>query len=121
MWAAPPQAAPGSEFTTSIALPTDQISSARLELVYDPAVLQVAQTGGKPPAPGVVGAPGRLTVQIDKPAGPGTAAPLEVRFRVIAKNAVSTELRFENIAAQDANGGSVPLVVPPSQTLKIVP
>jgi general secretion pathway protein D len=116
----PQQAQPGGQFTARVALAGAGGSSATLEVVFDPALLEyVGQPGSEAAA---VAGPGRVRVRL---AQPGASAPgqpaTQLTFRVVAKDAVQTALRVENAEAQDTAGNPIPAPAPAPQPLSIVP
>jgi hypothetical protein len=94
-------------------------SSATMEVVFDPALLEyVGQPGTEPTA---VAGPGRVRVRLAQPGSPVPGQPAgQITFRVIAKDAVQTALRLENTEAQDNAGNPVPAPAPTPQPLSIV-
>ncbi len=115
----PQQAQPGGQFTARVALAGAGGTSATLEVVFDPALLEyVGQPGSEPAA---VAGPGRVRVRL---AQPGAAVPgqpaAQITFRVVAKDAVQTALRVESAEAQDGAGNPVPAPAPAPQPLSIV-
>ena len=113
------QAQPGGQFTARVALAGAGGTSATLEVVFDPTLLEyVGQPGAEPAA---VAGPGRVRVRL---AQPGALAPgqpaAQLTFRVVAKDAVQTALRVENAEAQDMAGNPVPAPAPQPQALNIV-
>jgi general secretion pathway protein D len=115
----PEQAQPGGQFTARVALAGAGGTSATLEVVFDPALLQyVGQPGSEPAA---VAGPGRVRVRLAQPGSPFPGQPAaQITFRVIAKEAVQTALRVENAEAQDNAGNPVPAPAPTPQPLNIV-
>jgi len=122
LWAAPAQTQIGRELVVSIGLPSGNAAQrARFDLVYDPKLLQAV-----PAAPPAAGAPpvadsGRVTLQLERPPNAPAAAPTEVRLRVVAPGAATTQLRVENVTAIDLAGGAVSVDAPPPHTLGITP
>ncbi len=115
----PQQAQPGGQFTARIALAGAGGTSATLEVVFDPALLEyVGQPGSEPAA---VAGPGRVRVRLAQPGAPVAGQPVaQITFRVVAKDAVQTALRVENAEAQDNAGNPVPATAPTPQPLNIV-
>ncbi|MGE5794879.1 MAG: hypothetical protein ACM36B_19440, partial [Bacteroidota bacterium] len=114
LWAAPSQAVAGREFTVSIGIPpgTDA-RAARLEIAYDPKVLQAV--GGAPLGEG------RVAVDVQGPVAAGApAVPTELRFRVLATAPGSTQLRVEGAGAIDFGGNPIGVVVPGTHTVNVV-
>jgi general secretion pathway protein D len=114
VWAAPSQAAVGSEFVVSLGLPGgSDVKGARVELVYDPAVLSASASGAPDP--------GRTTVEIAGPGVAGAAAPppTQARFRVVAKAPATAQIQFANASAVDAGGNPVALTTPGSHAVTI--
>jgi general secretion pathway protein D len=114
LWAAPSQAVAGREFTISIGIPPGtEARVARLEIAYDPKVLQ--PVGGAPLGEG------RLAVDIQGPVAAGApAAPTEVRFRVLATTPGATQLRVEGAGAIDFGGNPIGVVVPGTHTVSVI-
>jgi general secretion pathway protein D len=115
----PQQAQPGGQLTARVALAGAGGTSATLEVVFDPALLEyVGQPGAEPAA---VAGPGRVRMRL---AQPGASAPgqpaAQLTFRVVAKDAVQTALRVENADAQDNAGNPVPATAPAPQPINIV-
>ena len=107
--AAPSRVAAGSALIVSVGLPPGgDARNARVELAYDPKVLAAV---GAP-----AGDSGRLTVDL---AG-ATGSPAQVRFRVIAQSATSTEIGIENATATDARGARVAIATPGAHRVAIV-
>ncbi|MEF7612411.1 secretin N-terminal domain-containing protein [Aquincola sp. MAHUQ-54] len=106
---APPEAAPGQEFSVSLSLPASNAGGvAQVELQYDTAVLAVV--GGNPDEPG------RMRVDVAAPAVAGMPpAPVHVRFRVVSKVATQTQINI------DASGSRQPVLAPGAATLNVVP
>jgi general secretion pathway protein D len=114
LWAAPSQVVVGQEFTINVGIPpgTDA-RAARLEIAYDPKVLQ--PIGGAP-----IGE-GRVAVDVQGPVAAGaTAAPTELRFRVLATAPTSTQIRVEGAGAIDFGGGPIGVIVPGAHTVGVV-
>jgi general secretion pathway protein D len=114
LWAAPSQAVAGREFTISIGIPpgTDA-RAARLEIAYDPKVLQAI--GGSSLGEG------RVAVDVQGPVAAGaSAAPTELRFRVLATAPGSTQLRVEGAGAIDFGGNPIGVVTPGTHTINVV-
>jgi general secretion pathway protein D len=114
LWAAPSQAVVGREFSVSIGIPPGtEARAARLEIAYDPKVLQAI--GGAP-----IGE-GRVAVDVQGPVAAGaTAAPTELRFRVLATAPTSTQIRVEGAGAIDFGGGPIGVIVPGAHTVGVV-
>jgi general secretion pathway protein D len=114
LWAAPSQAAAGGEFTVNVGLPPGaEARAARLEVAYDPGVLQAL--GGTP-----AGA-GRIGVEVPGPVAAGAStAPVQLRFRVLATAPTSTQLRVEGAGATDFGGAPIGLVTPGPHTVNVV-
>ena len=116
----PQQAQIGGQFTARVAMAGGTgASSATMEVVFDPTLLEyVGQPGTEPTA---VAGPGRVRMRLAQPGAtvPGQPAG-QITFRVIAKDAVQTALRLENTEAQDNAGNPVPAPVPAPQPLSIV-
>lgn len=115
----PQQARPGGQFSARVSLAGAGGTSATLELVFDPALLEYAgQPGAEPTA---VAAPGRVRVRLAQPGAPVPGQPAaQITFRVVAKDAVQTALRVENAEAQDSAGNPVPATAPAPQPVNIV-
>jgi general secretion pathway protein D len=114
LWTAPSQAAAGREFTISVGIPPGaEARAARVEIAYDQKVLQ--PLGGTP-----IGE-GRVAVDVQGPVAAGaSAAPAEVRFRVLAAAPTSTQLRIEGATAVDFGGAPVSVVAPGVHTVNVV-
>src|SRR5262245_30481042 len=115
----PQQAQPGGQFSARIAMAGAAGTSATLEVVFDPALLEyVGQPGSEPAA---VAGPGRVRVRLAQPGGSVSGqSAAQITFRVVAKDAVQTALRVENAEAQDNAGNPVPAPVPAPEPLNIV-
>jgi len=116
---APQEAQPGTQFSARVALAGAGGTSATLEVVFDPTLLEyVGQPGAEPAA---VAGPGRVRVRLAQPGAsvPGQPAA-QITFRVVAKDAVQTALRVESAEAQDSAGNPVPAPAPAPQALNIV-
>jgi general secretion pathway protein D len=115
----PPQAQPGGQFTARVALAGAGGTSATLEVVFDPALLEYAGQPGVEAA--AVTGPGRVRVRLAQPGAPVPGQPAaQLTFRVVAKDAVQTALRVENAEAQDNAGNPVLSAAPAPQPLSIV-
>ncbi|HSD54081.1 MAG TPA: secretin N-terminal domain-containing protein [Burkholderiales bacterium] len=114
LWAAPSQAVAGREFTISVGIPPGaEARAARLEIAYDPKVLQAL--GGAPLGEGRVG------VDVQGPVAAGaSAAPTELRFRVLATAPGTTQLRVEGAGGIDFGGNPVGVVTPGTHTITVV-
>jgi general secretion pathway protein D len=114
LWAAPSQAIAGREFAVNVGLPPGaEARTARLEIAYDPKVLQAI--GGTP-----IGE-GRVALDVQGPVAAGaSAAPSELRFRVLATAPTSTQLRIEGAGAIDFGGGPVSVIAPGAHTVNVV-
>jgi general secretion pathway protein D len=114
LWAAPSQAVAGREFTISIGIPPGaEARAARLEIAYDPKVLQAI--GGSSLGEG------RVAVDVQGPVAAGaSAAPTELRFRVLATAPGSTQLRVEGAGAIDFGGNPIGVVTPGTHTINVV-
>lgn len=114
LWVAPAQAVARREFAVSIGLPPGvDARSARLEIAYDPALVQ-------PLGRSATGT-GKIALDVPGPAAAGGwAAPVELRFRVLATVPTSTELRVDSASAISAAGLLAAVVAPPPHTLAIV-
>jgi general secretion pathway protein D len=111
LWVAPSQATVGQEFSVSLALPSgSDVRSANVELAYDPKVLQAVGAGE--------GGRASITLQGPGVAGGTPAAPSEVRFRVLAKDAVATGISVSGQAV-DIGGVPVPLQTPGVHALQV--
>lgn len=111
LWVAPSQASVGQEFSVSIALPSgSEVRSANVELAYDPKVLQAVGAGDG----------GRVSITLQGPgvAGGTPAAPSEVRFRVVATDAVATGISVSGQAV-DIGGVPLPLSTPGVHALQV--
>jgi general secretion pathway protein D len=116
---APQEAQPGTQFTARVALAGAGGTSAILEVVFDPALLEyVGQPGTEPAA---VAGPGRVRVRLAQPGASVPGQPsAQITFRVVAKDSVQTALRVESAEAQDSAGNPVPAPAPAPQALNIV-
>jgi general secretion pathway protein D len=116
----PQQAQIGGQFTARVAMAAGTgATSATMEVVFDPALLEyVGQPGTEPTA---VAGPGRVRLRLAQPGAPVPGQPAgQITFRVVAKDAVQTALRVENAEAQDNAGNPVPAPAPAPQPLSIV-
>jgi general secretion pathway protein D len=114
LWAAPSQAVAGREFTVSIGLPPGaEARAARLEIAYDPKVLQALG--------GAALGEGRVGVDVQGPVAAGALAPpTELRFRVLATAPGATQLRIEGAGAIDFGGNAIGVVTPGTHTITVV-
>lgn len=114
IWAAPSQAAIGREFAVSVGLPAGgEARAARVEIAFDPAVLQ--------PAGGVLVGDGRVALEVQGPVAAGASAPpAELRFRVVAAAPTTTQLVVVSAAGTDSAGGAVGVAGPGSHTVDVV-
>ncbi len=113
LWIAPTQVLVGQEFSVNLALaPGGTARSARVDLVFDPKVLQRV---GAP-----AGESDRTTVELRGTQGAAPASPTEVRFRVISQTPTSSVISIENVQGMDATGAPISLASPPGHALSIV-
>jgi len=114
LWAAPSQAVAGREFTINVGIPPGaEARAARLEIAFDPKVLQAI--GGAPLGEG------RIAVDVQGPVAAGaSAAPTELRFRVLATAPTSTQLRIEGAGGIDFGGAPVSVITPGAHTVNVV-
>jgi general secretion pathway protein D len=114
LWTAPSQAVAGREFAVSIGIPPGtEARAARLEIAYDPKVLQALG--------GAALGEGRVGVDVQGPVAAGAAAPpAELRFRVLATAPGATQLRVEGAGAIDFGGNPIGVVVPGTHTVNVV-
>jgi len=117
VWLAPPRVEIGEEFTIEVGLPSGpQPRSGRVELVYDPRIL--ALLGGAAASGG--GTAKRALVDVIGPGILGSPpTPSEVRFRVLADDPTSTQIRIENVSAV-TGGSSLAVVSPDVHRLAII-
>jgi general secretion pathway protein D len=118
----PQQASAGQEFALSLRFGADvqQSANAYVDLSYDPAVLALA--GGAAPTPGAGADAGRTRVNVvTQGIGGVEPRPVEVRFRVIAKERTSSEIGIQVGSAIDFSGQPVRVVAPPAHNIEIVP
>lgn len=114
----PPQAGAGQEFVLSLRFGADvqQSTNAYIDLTYDPAVLALAggaATGGDA---------GRTRVNVvNQGIGGIEPRPVDVRFRVVAKERTASEIGIQVGSAIDFNGQPVRVVAPPAHNIEIVP
>jgi hypothetical protein len=109
---APPQAR--AELSVAVGLPALlQMSSAQMELVYDPAVLTLR--GAAPAA-----TPGRHTITLTGTGGNAPASASLV-FQVIAKPPASTRLAIESAVVQDIGGAPLAVTLPPAVQVNLAP
>jgi hypothetical protein len=114
----PQQVQAGGQFATQLGLSGPGAASATMELVYDPAFLEVLSKPG-PDQTAMLGA-GRIRVRLAQPGASGGGQPTaQVSFRAIAKDNVQTTIRVENVEAQDTAGNPFPTTAPPQQALNI--
>jgi general secretion pathway protein D len=115
----PQEAQPGGQFTARVALAGAGGTSATLEVVFDPSLLEyVGRPGAEPTA---VAGPGRVRLRLAQPGAPVPGQPAaQITFRVVARDSVQTALRVENAEAQDNAGNSVQATAPAPQPLNIV-
>ena len=104
----------GREFTINVGIPPGaEARAARLEIAYDPKVLQAI--GGAPLGEG------RVAVDVQGPVAAGaSAAPTELRFRVLATAPTSTQLRIEGAGGIDFGGAPVSVITPGAHTVNVV-
>ena len=108
LFAAPSRVTVGNELVVNIGVaPGRGTQSAHVELTYDPRVLAAIAPSGSG---------GRVT--LDLAGSAGVAA--QVRFKVIAESATSTQIGIENATAVDARGASVALAAPTAHEVAIV-
>lgn len=114
LWVAPAQVTAGREFAVSVGLPPGaDARSARIEIAYDSSLVQ--------PLGRSATGPGRVALDAPGPGGSGGwAAPVELRFRVLAAAPSSTQLRVASAAAVSGAGLPAPVRIPPAHTLAIV-
>jgi general secretion pathway protein D len=114
LWAVPSQTVAGGEFAINVGIPPGaEARSARLEIAFDPRVLQAI--GGTP-----IGE-GRVALDVQGPVAAGaSAAPSELRFRVLATAPTSTQLRVEGAGGIDFGGAPVNVITPGAHTVSVV-
>jgi general secretion pathway protein D len=110
------QVAPGGEVVLAIALPAGA-SSAQLDVVYDPALLNSLSREGPE---GAAADAGRATLRIDKAQG-GAPASLQARFRAVAKSQAAAQVAIENVKVTNETGQDVPVDLPPPHKINIAP
>jgi hypothetical protein len=118
----PQQANAGQEFVLSLRFPSEvqQSTNAYIDLTYDPAVLNIAGGAGRPPAGGTD--PGRSRVNVVTTGIGGIEpTPVEVRFRVVAKERMSSEIGIQVGSAVDFNGRPVNVISPGGHNIEILP
>ena len=112
----PAEATLGRDLLVNVGLPSGgDTRGAQMEVTFDPSLLELAVdnragSGGEAAAragPVVASSPGRAVLRLEA-AQPGQGAEGSLRFRVIAKNPVATQLTLENIVIQDAQGRTLP-------------
>lgn len=114
VWTAPSRVAIGSEFAVSVGLPAGgEARAARVEIAFDPAVLQ--------PAGGVPIGDGRVALDVQGPVAAGASAPpAELRFRVLTAAPGTTQLVVVSAVGSDSAGRAVGVAGPGSHTVDIV-
>ncbi len=114
LWAAPSQAVVGREFAVNVGIPPGtEARAARLEIAYDPKVLQAL--GGTPLGEG------RVAVEVQGPVAAGAAAPpAELRFRVLATAPTQTQLRIESAGGIDFGGAPINVIAPGAHGVNVV-
>jgi general secretion pathway protein D len=106
LMAAPLAARTGNEVLVSIGLPPGTPAvSARLDLAYDPAMLE--------PVGAAVSEPGRLPLKVD--------GSVSVRFKVLGQQGGRAQVRAENVVGVDSNGAGTPVSPPNSIDIAITP
>jgi general secretion pathway protein D len=115
LWAAPSQALLGGEFAVSLGLPPGaEARSARVEISFDPAILQ--------PLGGTRLAEDRVALDVQGPVAAGAAAaPAELRFRVLATAPGATQLVVVSAAGFDVAGNPLGVAGPGAHTLNLAP
>jgi hypothetical protein len=104
--AAPLAARAGNEVLVSIGLPPGTPAvSARLDLAYDPSLLE--------PVGAAVSEPGRLPLKVD--------GSVSVRFKVLGQQGARAQVRAENVVGVDGNGASTPMLPPGPVDIAITP
>ncbi|MCL4801930.1 MAG: general secretion pathway protein GspD [Burkholderiales bacterium] len=114
LFAAPAQAAPGSEFSVRFGVPVGAAArSVEVVVAYDPKA--VAPVGASPTAAG------RVTLDVAGAEVPGAQPPpTELRFRVLPEAAGSTDIRVESARGVDAAGNAVGVAAPGAHRVAIV-
>jgi hypothetical protein len=110
------QVAAGSEVVINISLPNGA-SSAQIDLVYDPALLNNLSRAG---AEAAAADTGRTTLRIDKTQG-GAAATQQARFRAVAKAPATAQVAIDNATIANADGQEMPIELPPPHRINIAP
>lgn len=106
LMAAPLAARAGNEVLVSIGLPPGTPAvSARLDLAYDPGLLE--------PVGAAVSEPGRLPLKVD--------GSVSVRFKVLGQQGGRAQVRAENVVGVDGNGASTPMLPPGPVDIAITP
>ncbi len=109
------QVAPGAEVVLTISLPASA-SSAQLDLVYDPALLNsLSRASGE----GAAADTGRTTLRFDK--SQSAAASLQARFRAVAKSPADAQVAIENAKVANDAGQDMPVEIPSPHKLSIAP
>lgn len=110
---APQRVALGGEVGLRVNL-AGQAARVQFEISYDPAVLSPIAPGATPN-----GAPGRLLAAIESSGDPDKAS-YEAKFRVIAKEARTTQLSVQAATAFDADGTPYAVNLPGAHSLSVV-
>jgi hypothetical protein len=97
----------GDEFVVTLALPGAAGLKATVEVSYDHEVLRMVGEG--------VRSAGRAVVEVAS----GSAARVQVRFRVLTESPAPTEIQLQANAV-DASGRRIAVSTPPAQTVSLV-
>jgi hypothetical protein len=111
--AVPTQATPAEEFSIMLTLDPRAaavVEGGRVDVVYDPKVLNAVAVGGRL-IPSGRADPGRVSVELGGGYIGHSGGATMVRMRVVAESATATEIRFVNFAASDAEKKAVAVAV----------
>ena len=109
----PAQVAVGEQFTLTVSLDAgvnSVLEAGRVELLFDPKVLEVS---------GRSASPGAASIEISG-AYAGHPSPAAVQFRVVAATPTATEIRVVPMSIPDTEGRNIGVNAPPAHRLMIV-
>ena len=121
---APGQAVLGGDLTITLGVAASaDLRSVQADILYDPAVFEVAAAPGGTGASSAIMSrePGRVTVRSQNPNERGAPPTASVQLRAIAKQPISTQLVTTGVLIEDFSGRTSAGAAPPPRTINMVP